>query len=113
MPSPCGCSCRASRARPRSLLGSRALCPAFQALHSSPRSHTDGPHPATCLSMPSHSRSKAHVKAKTLREKIVTTVSRKSHLMTDELASYEKIGKVSWTPCKGDGYRLTAHSIPG
>src|ERR1700730_6891404 len=35
----------------------------------------------------------ANVKAKTLREKIVTTVNRKSHLMTDELASYEKIGK--------------------
>jgi len=35
----------------------------------------------------------ANVKAKTLREKIVTTVSRKSHLMTDELASYEKVGK--------------------
>jgi transposase-like protein len=35
----------------------------------------------------------ANVKAKTLREKIVTTVSRKSHLMTDELASYGKIGK--------------------
>jgi transposase-like protein len=35
----------------------------------------------------------AIVKAKTLREKIVTTVSRKSHLMTDELASYEKVGK--------------------
>ena len=35
----------------------------------------------------------ANVKAKTLREKIVTTVSRKSHLITDELASYEKIGK--------------------
>ena len=35
----------------------------------------------------------ANVKAMTLREKIVTTVSRKSHLMTDELASYEKIGK--------------------
>jgi transposase-like protein len=35
----------------------------------------------------------ANVKAKTLREKIVTTVSSKSHLMTDELASYEKIGK--------------------
>ena len=34
----------------------------------------------------------ANVKAKTLREKIVTTVSRKSHLMTDELASYEKVG---------------------
>jgi transposase-like protein len=35
----------------------------------------------------------ANVKAKTLREKIVTTVSRKSHLMTDELASYESVGK--------------------
>jgi transposase-like protein len=35
----------------------------------------------------------ANEKAKTLREKIVTTVSRKSHLMTDELASYEKVGK--------------------
>jgi hypothetical protein len=35
----------------------------------------------------------ANVKAKTLREKIVTAVSRKSHLMTDELASYEKVGK--------------------
>ncbi len=34
-----------------------------------------------------------NVKAKTLRDKIVTTVSRKSHLMTDELASYEKVGK--------------------
>jgi transposase-like protein len=35
----------------------------------------------------------ANVKAKTLREKIVTTVSRTSHLMTDELASYEKVGR--------------------
>jgi transposase-like protein len=35
----------------------------------------------------------ANVRAKTLREKIVTTVSRKSHLMTDELASYAKVGK--------------------
>jgi transposase-like protein len=35
----------------------------------------------------------ANIKAKTLREKIVTTVSRKSHLMTDELASYEKVGQ--------------------
>jgi transposase-like protein len=35
----------------------------------------------------------ANVKAKTLREKIVKTVSRKSHLMTDELASYGKVGK--------------------
>jgi ISXO2-like transposase domain len=35
----------------------------------------------------------ANVKAKTLREKIVTTVSRKSHLMTDELNLLQKIGK--------------------
>ncbi len=42
-----------------------------------------------------HSRSfhVANVKAKTLREKIVTTVSRKSHLMTDELSSYTGVGK--------------------
>lgn len=41
----------------------------------------------------SHSFHVANVKAKTLREKIITTVSRQSHLMTDELASYEKVGK--------------------
>jgi transposase-like protein len=35
----------------------------------------------------------ANVKAKTLRETIVRIVSRKSYLMTDELASYESIGK--------------------
>jgi transposase-like protein len=35
----------------------------------------------------------ADVSAKTLREKIVATVSRKSYLATDELASYESIGK--------------------
>jgi transposase-like protein len=35
----------------------------------------------------------ANVKAKTLREKIVTTVNRKSHLMTDELGSYVGVGK--------------------
>jgi len=35
----------------------------------------------------------ADVSAKTLREKIVTTVSRKSYLATDELASHEPIGK--------------------
>jgi transposase-like protein len=35
----------------------------------------------------------ADVSAKTLREKIVTTVSRKSYLATDELASYEPIGR--------------------
>jgi len=40
----------------------------------------------------SHSFHIANVKAKTLREKIETTVSRKSVLMTDELASYGKIG---------------------
>jgi hypothetical protein len=33
------------------------------------------------------------VKAKTLRETIVRVASRKSYLMTDELASYESIGK--------------------
>jgi hypothetical protein len=33
------------------------------------------------------------VSAKTLRNKIVTTADRKSHLMTDELASYEKVGR--------------------
>jgi transposase-like protein len=35
----------------------------------------------------------ANVSAKTLREKIVSTVDRQSHLMTDELASYEKVGR--------------------
>ena len=35
----------------------------------------------------------ANVKAKTLRETIVKVASRKSYLATDELASYEKIGK--------------------
>jgi transposase-like protein len=35
----------------------------------------------------------ADVSAKSLREKIVTTVSRKSYLATDQLASYESIGK--------------------
>lgn len=35
----------------------------------------------------------ANVKAKTLRETIEKVVSRKSHFVTDELASYEKIGK--------------------
>jgi transposase-like protein len=35
----------------------------------------------------------ADVSAKTLREKIVTTVSRKSYLSTDEHVSYESIGK--------------------
>lgn len=41
----------------------------------------------------SHSFHVAGVTAKTLREKIVTVADRKSHLMTDELASYESIGK--------------------
>jgi transposase-like protein len=35
----------------------------------------------------------ANVKAKTLREIIVKVASRKSYLATDELASYEKVGK--------------------
>jgi transposase-like protein len=35
----------------------------------------------------------ANVKAKTLRETIVKVASRKSYIATDELASYEKIGK--------------------
>jgi transposase-like protein len=56
-----------------------------------PKKHTV----LTLVERDGHSRSfhVANVKAKTLREKIVTTVSRKSHLMTDELASYESIGK--------------------
>jgi transposase-like protein len=41
----------------------------------------------------SHSFHVANVKAKTLREAIVKTVDRKSHLMTDELASYERVGR--------------------
>jgi transposase-like protein len=41
----------------------------------------------------SHSFHVANVKAKTLREAIVRTVDRKSHLMTDELVSYDPIGK--------------------
>jgi transposase-like protein len=40
-----------------------------------------------------HSFHIANVKAKTLRETIVKVASRKSYLATDELASYEKIGK--------------------
>jgi ISXO2-like transposase domain len=49
----------------------------------------------TLVEREGHSRSfhVANVKAKTLREKIVTTVSRKSHLMTDELVSYTSVGK--------------------
>jgi transposase-like protein len=35
----------------------------------------------------------ANVQAKTLRETIVRVASRKSHLMTDELASYASLGK--------------------
>lgn len=35
----------------------------------------------------------ANVKAQTLRETVVKVVSRNSYLMTDELASYEKVGK--------------------
>jgi transposase-like protein len=41
----------------------------------------------------SHSFHIANVKAKTLRETIVKVASRKSYLATDELASYEKVGK--------------------
>jgi transposase-like protein len=41
----------------------------------------------------SHSFHIANVKAKTLRETIVKVASRKSYLATDELASYEKLGK--------------------
>jgi transposase-like protein len=41
----------------------------------------------------SHSFHVANVKAKTLREIIVKVANRKSYLATDELASYEKIGK--------------------
>jgi transposase-like protein len=41
----------------------------------------------------SHSFHIANVKAKTLRETIVKVASRKSYLATDELASYENIGK--------------------
>jgi transposase-like protein len=41
----------------------------------------------------SHSFHIANVKAKTLRETIVKVASRKSYLATDELASYDKIGK--------------------
>jgi transposase-like protein len=40
----------------------------------------------------SHSFHIANVTAKTLRETIVTVASRKSHLMTDELTSYTKMG---------------------
>ena len=41
----------------------------------------------------SHSFHVANVKAKTLREAIVKTVDRQSHLITDELRSYEPIGR--------------------
>ncbi len=41
----------------------------------------------------SHSFHIANVKAKTLREAIVKTIDRKSHLVTDELTSYPPIGK--------------------
>ncbi len=41
----------------------------------------------------SHSFHVANVKAKTLREAIVRVVDRKSHFVTDELHSYEPIGK--------------------
>ena len=41
----------------------------------------------------SHSFHVANVKAKTLRDAMVRVVDRKSHLVTDELASYEPIGR--------------------
>jgi transposase-like protein len=41
----------------------------------------------------SHSFHIANVKAKTLREAMVRVVDRKSHLMTDELASYDPVGR--------------------
>ncbi len=41
----------------------------------------------------SHSFHVANVKAKTLREAIVRVVDRKSHIVTDELASYVKVGR--------------------
>ena len=41
----------------------------------------------------SHSFHVANVKAKTLRDAMVRVVDRKSHLMTDELRSYEPIGR--------------------
>jgi transposase-like protein len=41
----------------------------------------------------SHSFHVANVRAKTLREAMVRVVDRKSHLMTDELISYEPIGR--------------------
>jgi transposase-like protein len=41
----------------------------------------------------SHSFHVANVKAKTLREAMVRVVDRQSHLMTDELHSYEPIGR--------------------
>ncbi len=71
------------------VIGGRAKNRAYA--KKSPKKHTI----LTLVDRDGHSRSfhVANVKAKTLREKIVTTVSRKSHLMTDELASYEKVGK--------------------
>jgi transposase-like protein len=41
----------------------------------------------------SHSFHVANVKAKTLRDAMVRVVDRKSHLMTDELTSYDPIGR--------------------
>jgi transposase-like protein len=53
----------------------------------------------------SHSFHIANVKAKTLRETIVKVASRKSYLATDELASYEKIGK------EFSGHGAVNHSV--
>jgi transposase-like protein len=41
----------------------------------------------------SHSFHVANVKAKTLREAMTRVIDRKSHLMTDELASYDAVGR--------------------
>jgi transposase-like protein len=55
----------------------------------------------------SHSFHIANVKAKTLRETIVKVASRKSYLATDELASYETIGK------EFSGHGAVNHSADG
>src|ERR1700687_3108290 len=41
----------------------------------------------------SHSFHIANIKAKTLREAIVKTVDRKSHLLTDDLSNYDQVGR--------------------
>ena len=58
----------------------------------------------------SHSFHIANVKAKTLRAAIVNTVDRKSHFVTDELASYDPIGREFVGPQHGQplGERICA-----